>query len=559
MASTRVCTPLLGILLCLLSSTSRAQPIGTHRDSLQWMTAGADVIVRGRVKSVMSIGKPEMGYCQVTVHTLETLAGHAQERICFVSSRESPYQELKEVGHPALFFLVSSRSDFTRHARFYLYTRCPWICGHVIDLDRPSPSIPSFDEMGLRELQDSATILANVRQFLATHQSRERIKSFTIREPNQKAFTGYDARVTVPLDQHVYQIAKIWSAAGGIKARVGREIQNKSSPLVPFDAAKIQHANKPQLPTDWHHANSLNIDSLEWMTSDSDAIVLGTINDLVMVQKGDYESQENYDATLDIHLLRFQVDETLKGAVNEEIAVEISNGGRLGQWRSTKTPLVLFLKDRSMLIKEAPRRLGVTYDYRDPPTVRYSGRGPDTKAVIALDDGEEHPRVFSARDGWLTEPSKMLGTVRSYLEREHSAHFARSPEHSRMVSLKPPASFLRETPWENDPHVRIRFPIDGYLEHQAQRWLKSDQKERRWMGAYCLVYFKSDENAEALRAVLHDPGRWPQPVNDVIYTKEKVTYLVRREAWTILDAWGYDDAKPSFSDEGECGEFLSRG
>jgi hypothetical protein len=59
-----------------------------------------------------------------------------------------------------------------------------------------------------------------------------------------------------------------------------------------------------------------------------------------------------------------------------------------------------------------------------------------------------------------------------------------------------------------------------------------------------LVYFKSDENAAALKGLLDDPGKWPKPVVVSMYTHQKVAYLVRWEAWAVLHAWGYDVQHP---------------
>ena len=546
MLPTRVHCGLMPILFCFLCSTISAQPIGTHRDSLQWMTARADVIVRGRIESAVPMSKSYTGFYLVTLKTESRIAGQVGERVCFVISYRKRYLELEKQGHSGLFFLVHSQFDFTRYTRFYLHSRCPFMCKNMIDLDDNSVSAASFDATGLQEVIGAPAILARVKQYLATLKDRQRTKSFNLHEPNQKAYTGYDAILTVPLDRHLYAVAKTWSTAGGIKARVGKDIKSKFAEILPFHVAKAKYAGKPQLPTDWHHANTLSIDSLEWMASDSDVIVRGTIDDLVMVQKGDYKSRKSYEVTLDVHLVKLRVDETIKGEVADTISLTIYDGGRLSKWKKKKTPLVLFLKDWAMQV-EPKRLVNVAHDYRVPPVVRYAGRGTDTKAIIALDT--DHPKVFSASNGWLDDPRKMLAIVRSYLAQEPSGRQSRSLEHSRLVSFKPPADFfLRDTPWENNRYVRMKFPIDAYLEKQARRWLTSDRKEQRWLGAYCLVYFKSDENTQVLRKLLNDPGKWPKPVKDEIYTRQEVTYLVRREAWTVLNAWGCDDPKPRFSD-----------
>ena len=115
MHPTRVHCGLLPILFCFLCSTISAQPIGSHRDSLQWMIARADAIVRGRVESVDPIdsGRAYVSFYQITLKTKSRIAGQVGDRVRFVSSNEKPYIELKKQGHDGLFFLVHSEVTST--------------------------------------------------------------------------------------------------------------------------------------------------------------------------------------------------------------------------------------------------------------------------------------------------------------------------------------------------------------------------------------------------------------------------------------------------------------
>ena len=147
MHPTRVHCGLLPILFCFLCSTVSAQPIGTHRDSLQWMIARADAIVRGRVESVVAInpGDSYSVFYQVTLKTQSRIAGEVGERVRFVSSNKNPYIGLKKQGHSGLFFLVQSQFDFNRLTYSYFYSRFPFVCKNMIDLDGKSASVTSED------------------------------------------------------------------------------------------------------------------------------------------------------------------------------------------------------------------------------------------------------------------------------------------------------------------------------------------------------------------------------------------------------------------------------
>ncbi len=527
------------------SAVTHGQPVGSHRDSLEWMIARADAIVQGPVESVVPLN-PDHSYLrfhQVTVKTQTVIAGQAEGKVCFVIVDPKPYINLKQQDHEGLFFLVRSPSDFNRQRHDYFYSRCPVLCKNMIDLGDETASVTSFDVTGLRELEGSKAILARVEHYLETFQRGGRRQRYMLREPDGRAYTGYDSLVTVPLDHYrLHTVAKKWLAKGGVHSRVARDIENVFSELIDFEAAKAKYAAERQVPTDWHRANTLSIDSLEWMASDSDVIVRGTIEDLVLVKLGDRDSKESFEASLDQHVVKLRVNGQIKGEVDPTISFVVNNGGKLSEWQRKKIPLVVFLKDRGMQVRTGPMRLVATVNENQTPILRYAGRGTDTKAILAFDEG--HPKMFSARLTWIDDPHEMLAIVRDYLALVPTARESGSRS-GVSVSFEPPATFLKGTEWEGDRYVRMKFPIDAYLEKQARRWIVSDLKEARWLGAYALVYFKSEENAKALKRLLDDPGKWAKPKS---FSKQKVTYMVRWEAWTILHAWGIDVPRPSFSD-----------
>ena len=96
----------------------------------------------------------------------------------------------------------------------------------------------------------------------------------------------------------------------------------------------------------------------------------------------------------------------------------------------------------------------------------------------------------------------------------------------------------------------IYLPVDRDLEANARNWAVADNKDLRWLGARAMIYFKSDKNAALLRTLLEDGATWSrgemlQLIGSHPQTGEP-EFLVRWEAWSVLDGWGYDFPKPSF-------------
>ena len=93
--------------------------------------------------------------------------------------------------------------------------------------------------------------------------------------------------------------------------------------------------------------------------------------------------------------------------------------------------------------------------------------------------------------------------------------------------------------------------VDENLEKHARQWIKSKDKVHRLLGAYALIYFKSEENAQVLKSLLNDPGKWGKPLPVPVggyHDRFESGYIVRAEAWHILHAWGYDVQRPVLDD-----------
>ena len=125
--------------------------------------------------------------------------------------------------------------------------------------------------------------------------------------------------------------------------------------------------------------------------------------------------------------------------------------------------------------------------------------------------------------------------------------------HSRLAiealsvfAVYPPASLVAGSSLAGNVHAVIYLPVDANLEANARRWAAADRKDLRWLAARALIYFKSDENAKLLGKLLGDEGKWSRrEMHHLIRPlyNESPEYLVRWEAWHVLDGWGYATEK----------------
>jgi hypothetical protein len=554
-ATMRVITRILGCLsfwLSLTTVTLHGQPGIPRLDSLQWVVASSDLIVRGTIDSISPLnpGDKYCSYYEVSVTVRETLLGASSDHIRFVASsgEVDPIKKLKASGDVGLLFFVSSRKDFNRQTNDYFYTRHQVVLRKVFDLSVQSPQVVSLGKSGIKQIRDGNSILNEVRTCSRRRQVGERTRHLEVEAGGPEIIlrdgSNYKVDVRVPADRYLWTILQQWSRPEGMKVRNGRDITSAFVQVLDYEQIRAKYAAARQVATPARPINSLHIDSIEWMTADSDLITRGTIDDVVLLKLADPKSGNDYFSTIDIHVVKLRVAEALKGEASGLVTFLVENGGDLVKWQQQKTPLLTFLKDNMIQGIAPPVRLRSELDPSEFDVLRYSGRGPANAAIVAFE--KPQPKILSMDLKWLDDPEEILRTVRRYLR-----EVTNTPDNRvgsvASFSFQPRRSFTSGTAWQENAYARIYFPIDAYLEMQARQWIKSGEKEHRWVGVAALAYFKTDENAAILEGVLNDPGQWPTPVPVSIYSDLKVQYLVRWEAWTILNAWGYHAARPVLS------------
>ena|GEM_PF-3980399 len=520
------------------------------------MVVEVDLIVRGTIDNVLQLDRDK----EIRVQVAETLRGAHVDSLTFVTYTST---DLKANGGQQLFFLsYVPASSLRGESRDHFLTRSPWVCHQVFDLDEDT-TFPSFDERGLLDLRGGEAVLCAIRKYVTHMKKDPPIRQVELMEDDDpNALYGLNPTVVVPLDRRLWSFAAQWEKEEGLAATNAKKVKETVVEFSEYKEATAQHALGYQAPTARRWAANLRADSLETMATDCDLILCGTIVDHTLVQLG-RNTRENYESTLDMHFVKLRVTESIKGTAGETISFYIENGGPLGKWQDKETSVVVFLKDRYFQDSAEGKPLGIKVYGQLSNVLRYSARRAGVHGLIAME--KPHPKMYSANLQWLDDPHQMLRVIRQYLK---DVPAARKPgvranergwgslERMRKIRLFDfkPRTLLADTRWENSrsrPYVRMNFPVDENLEKHALQWIKSKDKVHRLLGAYALIYFKSENSAEALKSLLDDPGLWgkPQPVSVGGYhDRFESGYIVRTEAWHILHAWGYDVEKPAFND-----------
>jgi hypothetical protein len=513
----------------------QGQPVVPRVDSLQWMVASSDLIVRGTTESVTPLNPGDNYLCfyDVTLKVRETFLGASRDRIRFVacSGEVDPLNKLTTSGHEGLLFLTSSRKDFNRQTADYYYIRHQFAPRNVIDLDDRTATVVSFGQSGPNHINGPETIVDEVRSWSGRRRVGERVRPWElIQESTLNEQKGVEPIIRVPADQYLWKIAQQWSQPEGINERAGKKISDAFVRILDYEQAKGKYAATDQVPTPKRPINSLSIDSAEWMAADSDLIVRGTIEEVVLLKLADPNNHDDYQATVDSHYVELRVAGTVKGETGKFVGFHVENGGELRKWKQQKTPLLVFLKDNMIRSIDPPVRLRSELEPSRFDVLRYSARGAGSAAIVAFE--KPQPKILSMNLQWLDDSEVILRTVQHYLR-----EVSNTPEERvgslASFSFQPRQFFTAGRPWQENAYARIYFPIDAYLEKQARQWINSGEKEHRWAGVAALAYFKTDENAAILKGLLNDPGKWLTPVPVSIYSDLKVEYLVRWEAWTI--------------------------
>ena len=528
-----------------------AQPQSPDDSGVELLVERSQRVVRAVVENVvmhelkdgLHRNAGRNSYRTVSVRVLETLKGERSDRLQFVENHDFdpiPLGELQKNKQEVLLFLEPwVRSlRFNRATGGYAYTRFPLI---VLNAAVLNPEEVQWAHVGSPMLSSDLIHVKTAEQLLDT------IKSYL----KSRANHGLVVVKTITLPDK-------WNR-GTPGARFSFPVEEPAKePVLDFSVFKKRYARqKPRgeklKSYDRLGGGYVGVDSLELMAIDCDAIVRGVIEDSCFLGI-------DYDPTLNVFGVKLRVLETLKGKCAKQIGVYVSYPPDLQQLQRDRQELVLFL--RSHGLSGSAAALG--YQMRD---------GLWDDSAIVLDD--QRAEVLFSDLTWHREPKSILDRLRVVAERErrmseelqsraaadgnptqrflqngeHAERFAHCGMRPPVFGFHPPESIAANSVIAGNVYSRIYLPVDRELEANARKWLKSENKDRRWVGARALIYFKSDENAAILKTMLDDDAAWGRI--DMLHMTRifwpySPKFLVRWEAWHTLAGWGFDVPKTSF-------------
>jgi len=533
-SGTAIRTVSFGVALLACVGVACAQPTPSWHLSVESLAAESPLILRAviddvsvRVLDPQDPRKAFHRYQTISVRVLETLKGKPIERLQFVQdgsdSSFEPSKLQKDKQELLLFLQPWMRSrKFSRSTDGYAYTRFPYILEHVAILTPQEvrfawSSVPPLSA-DLTKLSTPAQLIDTVNTYLKHHRDQEPVRDVTIELPPHLRGGAYLAFLTFPAD-----------------ARARRPQSAAEEPVVDFATFKQRFGKTPpgEKKPPYRHRGV----ALELMAADCDVIVRGVIEDSCLADVGG-----NY--TRPSSGVRMRVLETLKGKAPGQVNFYASYARDLEALQRERQELVVFL--RNQLLSGPAAALG--YETRAELW---------DDSVIVLNDRDAE--VLFADLTWHRKPDEILKRLRVATESQRSKKQENSTESARSVQghrgpvvfdVRPPNSISAGSSIAGNGFSVIYLPVDQDLEANARQWAVSDNKDLRWLGARAMIYFKSDKNAALLRTLLDDGATWSRgEMLQLIGTHPQTgepEFLVRWEAWSVLDGWGYDAPKPIF-------------
>ena len=526
---------------------TRAQPVFGTSASVEWKAAHSRLIVRAVVEDV-SVHALKNGlhrdtginrFQTVSVRVLETLKGPPVDRLQFVHNgdiRRFEFSQAQKDEQQVLLFLDhwSRNVHFNRAYGAYAYTRFPLVVQYLAvlapqDVHWAHTSVPVLSS-DLMRLSTPEKLIGTIMGYLNSRKDDGPVQGKTIKLPAELKGGFHQVTFTFPVDAE-------------LDDQEPRQSDDEP-PDLDFERFKRKYAKPPpsdeELTTyDRRGSGYVGVDTLNLMAIDCDAIVRGVIEDSCFLGT-------DSDPTLSVFGVRMRVIEALKGKCPEQIGVYMTYPCDLEQLERDRQELVVFL--RSQRLGNPAAALG--YQTRD---------GLWDDAAIVLDD--QNAQVLFADLTWHRQPKEILDRIRVLAKREHKKHrnndnvsapFAHHGTRPPVFRFHPPESIAADSVIAGNVYSTVYMPIDRELEVNARKWVTSENKDRRWLAARAMIYFKSDKNAAILKTMLDDDATWPRI--DMLHMLENLPYphdprhLVRWEAWHVLAGWGYDAPKPSFGE-----------
>lgn len=215
------CLPLLAVIASAMCSSVRGQPTFTAVESLEWMSADSNVVVRATItQSTRRPAEADYVWETVTVKVLETLKGtHRPTLKVVVKSHvldQAPAQ-WKQQQRELMLFLVDSKRlggkqpEYARHElalRPHVYWK-----SSCVELNEKAKS--KLFTLDLSSPTDPQQVLRQTRAAVAAARQDKPLPAHVVRwvGPPGSSWHGGYVDVTVPVDRRLQQQARRWVKA----------------------------------------------------------------------------------------------------------------------------------------------------------------------------------------------------------------------------------------------------------------------------------------------------------------------------------------------------------
>ena len=278
------------------------------------------------------------------------------------------------------------------------------------------------------------------------------------------------------------------------------------------------------------------VESIDWMVTDSQFIVRGTIDSVEY--EAVHDSEREVWATVSL-----KVVDTFKGQHSPIATFMVrrrADSKDLDEFCQQRREILVFLIDR----ENQRGKLASLRGYDPLPTQcewtpRFFQYG--TPAIFGFVETTRSALITTDLQV-LTEPNTVAFLIREGIK---ATSQATSPSKSHVVQLYLRSHMAWSHPKALLPATNISLivPVDSRLEKQAHKWSESEDPYLRREAAKALAAFPSKENKSLLRRLLDDPFYARDARQDHIMVEGELTtrlielsrdYIVRKAAWESL-------------------------
>lgn len=257
------------------------------------------------------------------------------------------------------------------------------------------------------------------------------------------------------------------------------------------------------------------VDSVEWMTADSDLVVRGAVQ---RIHQHTRRGRRLYTVTLRVMEVLKPTTRRARSRRTVRFAVGSWLGKSLVAWKKSGAELLVFL---------ARSEAGV----RTPPFALRRSRGT-VQSVVRLSGPKPH-RLYTMGFQVLARRADLLRAVGAA---------ARTVRATRSHRVDVPGSSPAYRALWGGSAVWMYVPRGPRLQRLARTWLRSASVFQRVAGVKALATHRSQATVRSLRGLLRDPGHFIE-TRGPGHRRTRV-YAVRAAAYEALRSWRIPVRKP---------------